>query len=183
MRQEPPPDADHGPDADPESVARKILLDRLTGEPRSRADLERSLARKHVPEDVARRLLDRFTEVGLVDDQAFARSWVESRQRGKGLARRALAMELRRKGIEPEVAALALDDVAPEDEARRARELVRRKLRSVRGVPEPARTRRPAGHAGPKGLSAGVALDAIREELGADEEWQQSIGEPSQTSL
>jgi regulatory protein len=182
VRPEPPPDTDR-PDADPESVARRILLDRLTGEPRSRAELEKALARKHVPDDVARPLLDRFTEVGLVDDQAFARAWVESRQRGKGLARRALAMELRRKGIEPEVAAQALDDVAPEDEARTARELVRRKLRSVRDVAEPARTRRLLGMLARKGYSAGVALDAIREELGADEEWQQSNGEPSQTSL
>jgi regulatory protein len=179
---EPPEPAD-GPDADPESVARRILLDRLTGAPRSRAELDKSLAKKQVPDDIARRLLDRFTEVGLVDDEAYARAWVESRQRGKGLAPRALAMELRRKGIEPDVVAQALDDVAPEAEARAARELVRRKLRSVRDVPEPARTRRLLGMLARKGYPVGVALDAIREELGADEEWQRSIGEPSQSSL
>ena len=172
-----------GPDADQESVARRILLERLTGAPRSRAELEKSLAKKRVPADVARRLLDRFTEVGLIDDEAFARAWVESRQRGRGLARRALAVELHRKGIEPDVAADVLADVACEDEARVARELVRRKLRSVRDVAEPARTRRLLGMLARKGYSAGVALDAIREELGADEEWQQSNGEPSQTSL
>ena len=41
---------------------------------------------------------------GLVDDEAFARSWVESRQRSRGLARRALAQELRRKGVDDETA-------------------------------------------------------------------------------
>jgi regulatory protein len=178
-----PPEPAEGPDADPESVARKILLDRLTGAPRSRADLEKALARKDVPDDVARRLLDRFTEVGLVDDEAFARAWVESRQRGKGLARRALALELHRKGVESEVAASALDELDADAEAAAARELVRRKLRSVRNVPEPARSRRLLGMLARKGYPAGMAMDAIREELGADEEWQRSIGEPSQTSL
>jgi len=158
-------------------------LDRLTGAPRSRAELEKALAKKQVPDDVAARLLDRFTEVGLIDDEAFARAWVESRQRGRGLARRALAQELRRKGVEPDVAAGALDEVQPEDEASAARALVRRKLPSVRTVAEPARTRRLMGMLARKGYSAGVALDAIRAELSADEEWQRAIAEPSQVSL
>ena len=70
---EPPPDpvAD-GPDADSESVARTILLDALTGQARSRQELRQKLAKKDVPDDLAERLLDRFTEVGLVDDEAFA---------------------------------------------------------------------------------------------------------------
>jgi regulatory protein len=178
-----PLDPADGPDADPEAVARKILLDRLTGAPRSRAELEKALAKKQVPADIAGRLLDRFTEVGLVDDEAFARAWVESRQRSKGLARRALAHELRRKGVEDDVAALALDDVDHDAEADAARQLVRRKLRSVRDVPEPGRTRRLMGMLARKGYSAGVSLDAIRDELGADEEWQRAIEEPSQTSL
>ena len=91
---------DLGPEADPESVARKILLDQLTGQARSRKELSDKLASRNVPDDVATRLLDRFEEVGLVDDEAFARAWVESRQRGRGLARRALQQELRRKGID-----------------------------------------------------------------------------------
>jgi regulatory protein len=128
-------------------------------------------------------LLDRFTEVGLVDDRAFARAWVESRQRGKGLARRALALELHRKGIAPEVATSALDELDADAEASAARALVRRKLRSVREVPEPARSRRLLGMLARKGYPAGMAMDAIRDELGADEEWQRSIGESSQYSL
>src|SRR5262245_29215610 len=102
-----------GPDADPESVARKILLDQLTGQARSRSELAGKLAKKGVPEEIAGRLLDRFEEVGLVDDSAFARDWVASRQAGRGLARRALAQELRRKGIDDEVAREALSEVDP----------------------------------------------------------------------
>ena len=50
---------------------------------------------RNVPDEVASQLLDRFEEVGLIDDEAFARSWVDSRQRTRGLARRALAQERR----------------------------------------------------------------------------------------
>src|SRR5918912_1572315 len=104
-------DADLGPEADPESVARKILLDQLTGRARSRADLEKKLAQRNVPAELATRLLDRFEEVGLVDDAAFAREWVAQRQQGRGLARRALAQELRRKGIDEDVARDALGEI------------------------------------------------------------------------
>jgi regulatory protein len=163
---EPPPDAAHeGPDADAESVARKILLDALTGQARSRRELRQKLAKKDVPAELAERLLDRFTEVGLVDDQAFARSWVESRQRSRGLARRALAQELRRKGVDDETARTALDDLAPEQEEAAARELVRKKLRALRGVDHATATRRLAGLLARKGYPAGMAFAVVRDEL------------------
>src|SRR3954466_14492448 len=104
----PPHPAADGPGAHPESVARTILLDQLTGRARSRKELSDKLAAKQVPPEVAARLLDRFEDVGLVDDTAFARTWVTQRQPaaggGKGLARRALAQELRRKGVGDETA-------------------------------------------------------------------------------
>jgi len=108
----PPADVtDRGPAEDPESVARRILLARLTDQPRTRAELAGFLAAKDVPDEVATRLLDRFTEVGLIDDAAFARAWITSRLAGRGLARRALASELRRKGVSDEVAREALDEI------------------------------------------------------------------------
>jgi regulatory protein len=161
-------DRDLGPAADPESVARKILLDQLTGRARSRSDLAAALARRNVPDDVATRLLDRFEEVGLVDDAAFAHEWVTQRQEGRGLARRALAQELRRRGIDDEVAAEALATVAEADEVDAARMLVRRKLRSVRGLDEQKAVRRLVGMLARKGHSSAVAYRVVREELGAD---------------
>lgn len=156
-----------GPEADQEAVARKILLDQLTGRARSRSELATTLARKGVPAEVATRLLDRFADVGLVDDEAFARSWVESRQAGKGLARRALAQELRRKGVDDEVAREVLDEVDPEDEVETARTLVRRKLRSVARLERDAAVRRLAGMLARKGYPPGVAFRVVREELTA----------------
>ena len=104
------------------------------------------------------RLLDRFEEVGLVDDQAFARAWVQSRQPGKGLARRALAQELRRKGVDDEVARAALDEVDPDDEVEAARQLVRRKLRTVGRLERDMAVRRLTGMLARKGYPAGCLL-------------------------
>ena len=165
---EPGADLDTGPDADPESVARKILLDQLTGRARTRAELASRLDARGVPEEVAVRLLDRFEEVGLVDDAAFAREWVEQRQAGRGLARRALAQELRRKGIEDEVAREVLDEVDPEDEVEAARALVRSKLRTVRGLDQDTAVRRLVGLLARKGHSAAVAFRVVKEELALD---------------
>ena len=154
-----------GPDADPESVARKILLDQLTGQARSRKQLSDKLASRNVPTDIATRLLDRFEEVGLVDDEAFARSWIASRQPGKGLARRALAQELRRKGVDDEVAREALDEIDPADEEAAARALVRKKLRSLSRVDDTTATRRLVGMLARKGYGSGLAFGVVREEL------------------
>ena len=156
-----------GPEADHEAVARKILLDALTGAARSRKELADKLAKKDVPPAIASRLLDRFTEVGLIDDAAFARQWIASRQPGKGLASRALAQELRRKGIDDEVAREALDEIDPDDELEVARRLVQRKLRSMRGLAPEVATRRLVGMLARKGHGPGVAFAVVREELGA----------------
>jgi regulatory protein len=156
-----------GPDADAEEVARKILLDQLTGQARSRAELATKLAKRRVPEEVAERLLTRFEEVGLIDDAAFARAWVESRQPGKGLGRRALAQELRRKGIDDDVAREALEEIEPEDEEGAARTLVRRKLRSLSRVDRATATRRLTGMLARKGHSGELVWRVVREELDA----------------
>ena len=166
----PPPDpvAD-GPDADPESVARTILLDQLTGRARSRKELSDKLKTKHVPPEVATRLLDRFEEVGLVDDGAFARTWVSQRQSasggGKGLDRRALAHELRRKGVDDETAREVLDELDPAAEEHAARELVRRKLRSLSRVDDQTATRRLVGMLARKGYPSGLAFAVVRSAL------------------
>ncbi|ABL81847.1 MULTISPECIES: regulatory protein RecX [unclassified Nocardioides] len=161
----PPDPVADGPDADPEAVARKILLDQLTGQARSRKELSDKLASRNVPDEVASRLLDRFEEVGLVDDRAFARAWVQSRQPNKGLARRALAQELRRKGVADEVAREALDEVDPADEEAAARALVRKKLRSLARVDETTATRRLVGLLARKGYGSGLAFAVVRDEL------------------
>ncbi len=164
-QREPDGNRDLGPEADPESVARTILLNQLTGRARTRSELATKLSSRDVPDEIATRLLDRFEEVGLVDDAAFAREWVEQRQSGRGLAKRALAMELRRKGIDDETAREALDEIDADDEVEVARTLVRAKLRTVRGLDRDKAVRRLVGMLGRKGHSAGVAFRVVKEEL------------------
>ena len=167
--QQPPVDVEQlGPPEDAEAVARKILLDQLTGRARSRSDLATKLAQRNVPDEIATRLLDRFEEVGLVDDAAFARGWVEQRQSGRGLARRALAQELRHKGVDDEVARVALDEVDPDDEVEAARTLVRRKVRTMRDLDQQVAVRRLTGMLARKGYPPSVAFRVVREELDAD---------------
>ncbi|WP_307807894.1 regulatory protein RecX [Nocardioides xinjiangensis] len=146
-------------------MARRILLDALTGQARSRKELADKLARKNVPDRLAKDLLDRFTEVGLIDDAAFARQWVESRHRSRGLAPRALAQELRRKGVDDDATSAALEQIGDADQRAAARALVDKKLRSMRGLDPQVATRRLAGLLARKGYPAGLAYSVVREAL------------------
>ncbi|MBK3647469.1 regulatory protein RecX, partial [Streptomyces sp. MBT33] len=91
------------PPADPVERARAICLRLLTGTPRTRKQLADALRKREIPDEAAEEVLSRFEEVGLINDGAFADAWVESRHHGRGLARRALAQELRTKGVESEL--------------------------------------------------------------------------------
>ena len=168
---EPPETGTAATDAepDPESVARAIALRQLTAAPRSRAQLAEAMARRDVPEDVADRVLDRFTEVGLVDDAAYAEILVRSRHAERGMSRRALAMELRRKGVDDEVAREALEQVDDADEEQAARALARKKLRATRGLDREVRLRRAYGALGRRGYGGSLVSRVVREELAAED--------------
>jgi regulatory protein len=150
---------------DPESVARAICLRALTGSARTRRQLADLLARRGVPEEAATAVLDRFGEVGLIDDAAFARAWVSSRQAGRGLARRALRAELRARGVDGEEAEQALAEVDDDDERAAARRLVERRLPSLRRVDRATATRRLIGVLARKGYSGGLAAGVVRDVL------------------
>ncbi len=160
--------AELDPDADPVAVAREICLRLLTDRARTRQELAQALRRKGVPDEATQSVLERFDEVGLIDDAAFAGQWVRSRHTQRGLARRAIAMELRRKGVSEEDAGEALAEVDTESEERRARELVDRKMRSLAfGTAEQraAAGRRLVGMLARKGYGAGIAYRVVKEAL------------------
>jgi regulatory protein len=150
---------------DPESVARAICLRALTGTAKTRQHLADLLGRRGIPEHAAAAVLDRFTEVGLIDDAAFARAWVGSRQSGRGLARRALRAELRARGVDAEVAAEAVTLVDDEDERAAARTLVRRRLAGMQRLDHATATRRLMGMLARKGYAGGLAAAVVREAL------------------
>ncbi|WBB57059.1 regulatory protein RecX [Verrucosispora sp. WMMD573] len=151
---------------DEAEVAREICLRQLAVRPRTRAELATALARRGISEETADQVLDRYDEVGIIDDAAFARAWVSSRHAGRGLARRALANELRQRGVDGDTASEALDELDETTEAETARALVERKLRTARGEPD-AVFRRLVGMLARKGYPAGVAIRAVKDAIAA----------------
>jgi len=157
--------ADDLGEADPEAVAKLICLRMLTTAPRTRAQLATALRRRGVPEEAAEAVLGRFAEVKLIDDATFASAWVESRHYGRGLAGRALAAELRDRGVESGDIQAAVARLDPEQEVATARSLVASRLAATRGQPTPARVRRLIGVLARKGYSQALAYRLAREAL------------------
>ncbi len=152
-------------EADPEAVARQICLRLLTTAPRTRAQLATALRRRGVPDEAAEAVLGRFADVQLIDDGMFANAWVESRHYSKGLSGRALAAELRHRGVPSEDIQAAVSRLDPEQEIATARSLVAARLAASRGQPAPARGRRRIGLLGRKGSSQALAYRVAREAL------------------
>jgi regulatory protein len=118
-----------------------------------------------VPDKAAENVLSRFTDVGLIDDAAFARAWVESRHHSRGLSRRSLSAELRRQGVESDEIREAVETLDPEQEVATARRLVEQKLAGTRGQPPEVRVRRAAGTLARKGYPPGLIFRLIKEVL------------------
>jgi regulatory protein len=152
-------------EADPEAIARQICLRMLTAAPRTRAQLASALRRRGVPEEAAEAVLGRFADVKLIDDAMFANAWVESRHHGRGLSGRALAAELRHRGVAAGDIQAAVGQLGPEQEIATARSLVARRLAATRGQPAPARVRRLIGVLARKGYSQALAYRVAREAL------------------
>lgn len=165
------------PPGDPVERARAICLRLLTGTPRTRKQLADALRKRQIPDDAAEEVLSRFEEVGLINDSAFADAWVESRHHGRGLARRALARELRTKGVDSTLIDEAVSQLDSEQEEETARELVARKLRSTRGLDRDKRLRRLAGMLARKGYPEGMALRVVRQALEQEGEDTEFLGE------
>lgn len=162
-----------GPDADPVAVAREIALRLLGVRDRTRRELEQALAKRRVPSEAAREVLDRLTEVGLIDDRRFATAAFDAQQR-RQRSTRALRQELRTKGVEADVIDEASEAVDDGTDLAVARSLVAKRLPGLRRVPHEVRYRRLAGQLARRGFSSGVIGTVLRElprddsEAGAD---------------
>ncbi|WP_306364113.1 recombination regulator RecX [Nocardia sp. CC227C] len=149
-----------------EAQAKDVCLRLLTDRARSRAELADRLAAKGFSAEVAERALDRLADVGLIDDAAFAEQWVHSRHTFSGKGKKALAQELRRKGVAPEDAESALAGISAEDEHERATELVRRKLRTLpRDLDREKTIRRLVGMLARRGYNQSTAFTVVKAEL------------------
>ncbi len=152
-------------EADPRSVAHAIALRILALRPHSRAELERKLARKGCDPGVAGQVLDRLTEVGLLDDAAYAQLLVQSRSRINGLSGAALRRELREKGVDDDLAVAAIGSLDDETERARAEQLVAKKLRTMGGLTPQVQARRLGAMLARKGYPSGVAYAVVRDAI------------------
>jgi regulatory protein len=167
--QPPPGDPEQHP-GDPEAVARTICLRLLTMRARSRAELADALSARDVPDDAAARVLDRFVEVGLIDDAALAAGLAGAQHNERGLARRAVAQKLRQRGLADELDE-ALSGIDADSERARACELVARRRRALAGLPPEVQARRLVSLLARKGYSSGLAYSVVREALAAEPAW------------
>jgi regulatory protein len=121
--------------------------------------------RRGVPDQAADEVLDRFADLGLVDDTSFAQAWVESRHSGRGLARRALTHELRRRGVDEQTVQDAVGVLDADDERAAAETLVRARLPGLARYDRTTVTRRLHGMLVRRGYSSGMALAVVRSVL------------------
>ena len=162
QRAAPPPDpATEGREPDPEDVARAIVLKQLSMAPRSRHQLADTLRQRGCPDDVSTRVLDRMEAVGLVDDDAYAQMVVRSKQAIRGLAKRALAQELRVKGVADETIEDALGSIDSESERALAEQVAVKAMRRLAGLDPHVQARRLAGVLGRKGYSSSVVYAVV----------------------
>lgn len=155
-----------------EEQARAYCLRLLTARARTRAELAERLTKRGYAEDVSTRVLDRLAEVGLVDDAGFAEQWVRSRRINAGKGKRALAAELRDKGVDNAVITAALADIDAGAERERAELLVRDKLRREKlgDDDDPKVTRRLVCMLARRGYNQSMAFDVVSVELASERE-------------
>ena len=137
---------------------------------RSTAELRRGLLRKGEPAAHVDAALARLVAQGHLEDEQFARQFARSRLVEARSSKRRVAMELRRKGISPDVAGDAIRDVVSEediDEAAIVRDLARRRLEGMRALDTTTRRRRLFAYLARRGYGSDhirAALDeAMRE--------------------
>ena len=151
--------------------AHALCLRLLTVRARTRAELAGHLTKRGFPADAADAVLNRLEAVGLIDDEDFAEQWVRSRQANAGKGKRALAAELRTKGVEAELIAGVLDGIDAGAERSRAEQLVERRLRrEVLGGDDAKVVRRLVGMLARRGYSQSMAVSVVTDAVAAERE-------------
>lgn len=145
-----------------------VILRKLNAAPRSRHELDRVLVEKNFSEQVRASALDRVSDMGYIDDQEFARSWVLSRTRSRGLAPAVLRRELSSKGVDRDYIDAALAHIDADTSRARAVELARKKMKSLTSVSPELATQRIYSLLMRKGYRASEALEIAREVVGLD---------------
>lgn len=146
-----------------EDAAHAAALWLLESRARTRLELQQRLGRRGFEAGAIARALDRLSAVGLVDDEAFARDLASSRA-GQGVDASRIVVELRDRGIDPELAARIAGESAPErDRADRCRELAEARLSKLRGLDPQVQFRRLAAYLTRRGYPGDIVENVVSE--------------------
>ncbi|MGB3594612.1 MAG: regulatory protein RecX, partial [Ornithinimicrobium sp.] len=161
------PGAGDATNAELEGVARarQIALRQLAMGPRTRQQLRDKLRDRECSPEAIEQVLERMSDVGLVDDEAYAHMLVRTKREGSGLAVRGLRHELRKKGVPEHLAEAAVAEVEPAQERAQAEALVAARLPRLHGVDRDVQMRRLGGFLARKGYPAGLSFSVIRAAL------------------
>ncbi|MDX2194700.1 MAG: regulatory protein RecX [Gemmatimonadales bacterium] len=147
-----------------EEAAFRLATQALARRAWARADLRRRLLARGSTPAAVQAALARVEALGLLDDAAFAREYVESRaRRGRGPSR--LAAELGRMGVARDVVDRALAEHYPVDDGTAARRLAEQRAPLLRGEPPATRLRRLLGFLARRGFRGARVQAMVREVL------------------
>jgi regulatory protein len=156
-------------DADEKARAVEAALAFLSYRPRSEREVRDRLRRGRYGQEAIAHALARLRDWHYLDDEDFARRWVENRATHRPRGRRLLQQELRHKGIDSETAREVIAD-ADLDEAAAAEALARRQLAKYAGE-DPAVVRRRLGaYLARRGYGYDVVRGALDRALGEAED-------------
>lgn len=145
-----------------ETRARNVLLHQLARSAKSTSQLRKILEQREIDPEIADKVIERFTEVGLIDDAAYAETIVNSRRNYKGLAKSAIKRELNEKGVSQELVEEAISGITAEDDFESAKQLATRRFRQMAHLEKEVRTRRLAGYLQRKGYGSNAVFAAIK---------------------
>lgn len=146
-----------------EQRARNVLLYQLSRGAKSAHTLRQILEKREIDVEIAESVIQRFIEVGLIDDLAYAETIVNSRRKFKGLAKSAIKRELSQKGVNAAIVEQVTAEVTNEDELEMAIELALKRVVRMAQLDREVRQRRLNGYLARKGYSSSVVLAAVKE--------------------
>jgi regulatory protein len=153
-------------DAAPKGNAYNAAVRYLGPRPRSVSEIRRHLHTKRFDDPAIDAAVEKLRAQGYIDDEAFARYWVEQRDRFRPKGERAIVSELLQKGIARETIEVAIGDREPDAEVKRARQVIRRPRARWAALPEPERKRKIQQYL----MRRGFSYDVIDEVIEGPEE-------------
>lgn len=149
--------------------AENLCLWHLGRGPRTEKELRTAMTRKGVPDDMADAILTKLAGFNYVNDEQYAANFVRSRHTHQRKGASVIRQELRRKGVDDDVVAEALEQITEDSERTQASALVARKLASTRTLDPSKRVQRLVAMLARKGYPPGLCYQVVRDAIAEEE--------------